>query len=116
MLEDVVGTDETYAYNFGRVGFVRFESKSQMFAFCKAVGTKPKPKVDGKEVWISVSKSPEERNKANTLGKFKRVLIKTSLATPDNIKIDYKISSEIGAYLVHYHIIRNMIGSLKTLK
>ena len=53
-----------------------------MFNFLKSVGNGPKPKINGKEVWISVSKTPEERKKARSLGKLKRVLIETDLAKP----------------------------------
>jgi uncharacterized coiled-coil protein SlyX len=90
VLKDVAGIDEAYAYNYGSVGFVRFESKDGMYNFLKSAGQKPKAKINGKEIWISVSKTPEERLKAKSLGKLKRVLIETGLTEPANVRIDYK--------------------------
>ena len=61
-----------------------------MFNFLKDLGKGPKPMINGKEVWISVSKTPEERTRAKTMSKLKRVLIETDLAKPADIRIDYK--------------------------
>ena len=53
--------DELFAYKFGSIGFVRFQTTSQMWDFITKQNDKPKPKFDGKEVWSAVSKSPSER-------------------------------------------------------
>ena len=90
VLKDVVGVEEVYAYNYGSVGFIRFLSKDDMYKFLKAAGQKPKAKNNGKDLWISVSKPPEERLKAKYLGKLKRVLIEFGLAQPAHVRIDYR--------------------------
>jgi hypothetical protein len=87
-LEDTV--DEIYAYGFGSIGFVRFKNAANMRDFLKKFGAKPKPQVEGKNLWATVSKSPEERNKAKHIGKYKRVLIEVGLAKVEDIKIDYR--------------------------
>ena len=90
LLEGVEGVDEAYAYAYGSVGFIRFNSKEHMYKFLKDIGQTRKPQINGKDIWISTSKTPEERKKAKSLGKFKRVLIETKLAEPMDVKIDYK--------------------------
>jgi hypothetical protein len=82
--------DEIYAYGFGSIGFVRFKNSANMRDFLKKFGAKPKPQVEGKNLWATVSKSPEERNKAKHIGKYKRVLIEVGLAKVEDIKIDYR--------------------------
>ena len=84
------GVDEVYAYMFGNVGFVRFLTDKAMWDFLKEANQRPKPKFGEKEVWISVSKSPAERKKAKTLGRFKRVLIESGLSVPLDVQIDYR--------------------------
>ena len=88
--EDNGTVDETYAYAFGSIGFVRFKTPEQMREFLRKFGNSPKPQADGKDLWTTASKSPEERNKAKHLGKHKRVLIEVGLATAGDIKIDYR--------------------------
>ena len=82
--------EEIYAYSFGSIGFVRFVSADNMREFLKSFGSKPRPKVDDKNIWATASKSPGERRKAKHLGKHKRVLIEVGLAGADEIKIDYR--------------------------
>ena len=90
LLKDAVGVEEAYGYTFGSVGFIRFNSRDAMFQFLKNVNAKPKPQIKDRDVWISTSKSPEERTKAKNLSKFKKVLLDTGLAEPDRVKVDYK--------------------------
>lgn len=90
VLKNVQNIDETFAYNFGSVGFVRFQNRDAMFRFLTDSRTKDKPTVNGKPIWISTSKTPEERIKARHLGKFKKVLIESNLASPEDIFVDYK--------------------------
>ena len=90
VLKNVQNIDETFAYNFGSVGFVRFQNRDAMFRFLTDIRTKDKPTVNGKPIWISTSKTPEERIKARHLGKFKKVLIESNLASPEDIFVDYK--------------------------
>jgi hypothetical protein len=91
VISDKDGTvDEIYAYAFGSIGFVRFKTSEQMREFLKKFGNGPKPQVEGKSLWATASKSPEERKKAKYLGKHKRVLIEVGLATAGDIKIDYR--------------------------
>ena len=90
ILKGVVGIEETYAYTYGSVGFVRFETRDAMYVFLKDFERKEKPHINGKKIWVSVSKTPEERKKGTYLSKFKRMLIETNLEEADNIKIDYK--------------------------
>ena len=61
-----------------------------MFEFLKEYEKKPKAKNNGKDLWVSTSKPPEERLKAKYLGKFKRVLIEANLIEPKDIRIDYR--------------------------
>ena len=97
MLSQTGNIDEIYAYTFGSVGFVRFATRDAMFAFLKQMGTKEKPQINGRSLWISSSKSPEERAKSKNLSKFKKVLLDTELAKPEAVKVDYKR----GIVLVH---------------
>jgi hypothetical protein len=90
IVKDVAGIEEAYAYSFGNVGFVRFSSIDALFQFLKKMNSKDKPQINGRSVWISTSKSPEERTKSKHLSKFKRVLLDTGLAEADSVKIDYK--------------------------
>ena len=90
LITDVDGVDEVYSYSFGNVGFIRFNSVDEMWAYVKQVSNKPKPKINGKDVWISVSKSPEDRRKCKVLGKNKKVLIEVGLASSSDVRIDYK--------------------------
>ena len=90
MLKDVNGVDEVYAYNFGNVGFIRFNNVDAMWTYVKDAANKPKPKIADKDVWISVSKSPEERRKSKILSKNKKVLIEVGLARTSDIRVDYK--------------------------
>jgi len=82
--------DEVYAYNFGSIGFVRFTTAGRMKEFLTKFGVKPRPEVNGKSLWASVSRSPEERKKAKHISKFKRVMIEVGLLKADDIKIDYR--------------------------
>jgi hypothetical protein len=82
--------DEIYAYGFGSIGFVRFKTAVSMRDFLKKFGAKPKPQVEGKNLWATVSRSPEERKKAKHMGKYKRVLIEVGLAKSEDIRIDYR--------------------------
>jgi len=84
--------DEIYAYAFGSIGFVRFKTAEQMKDFLRKFGARPKPQVEGKSLWATGSKSPEDRLKAKHLGKHKRVLIEVGLANAADIKIDYRRS------------------------
>ena len=61
-----------------------------MFQFLKQIDKKTKPQIAGRNVWISSSKSPEERTKAKNLSKLKKVLLDTDLAKPEDVKVDYK--------------------------
>ena len=54
------------------------------------MNSKPKPKINGKDVWFSVSKSPGERRKCKILSKNKKVLIEVGLAQAQEVRIDYK--------------------------
>ena len=91
VISDKDGTvDEIYAYAFGSIGFVRFKTSEQMREFLRKFGNDPKPQVEGKGLWATASKSPEERKKAKYLGKHKRVLIEVGLAIAGDIKIDYR--------------------------
>ena len=90
LFNQVTGIDELFAYNFGSVGFARFKSRDDMFNFITDFSAKHKPTIHGKQIWVTTSKSPEERAKAKHLGKFKKVLIETALADPEDIKVDYK--------------------------
>ena len=89
ILKNVGGVDEAFAYNFGSVGFVRFLDRDDMFTFIKEFSTKDKPTFQGKAIWVTTSKTPDERTKSEHLSKFKKVLIETALADPSSIKIDY---------------------------
>ena len=82
--------DEVYAYNFGSIGFVRFTTAGHMKEFLTKFGAKPRPEVNGKSLWASVSRSPEERKKAKHISKYKRVMIEVGLLKADDIKIDYR--------------------------
>ena len=86
-LKDIKGVD---AYTFGSVGFIRFVSKDAMWEFVKMYQNNAKPQINGKDLWVSTSKSPADRKKAKYLGKFKRVLIEVGLANPQNIRINYR--------------------------
>ena len=90
VIKDALGVEEVCAYNYGSVGFIRFESRDAMFKFLKDGNAKPNPTTNGKSIWISTSKSPEERIKAKNLGRFKRVLVETGLAEAVGVRIDYK--------------------------
>ena len=90
VLKNVKGTEETYAYNFGSVGFVRFVSREHMLQFIKDMESKPKPSIDGKTMWISTSKSPEERLKTKNVSKLKRGFVETGLAEASEVQADYK--------------------------
>ena len=89
ILNNVGGVDEAFAYNFGSVGFVRFLERDDMFKFIKEFSTKDKPLFQGRPLWVTTSKTPEERTKSKHLSKFKKVLIETALADPSSIKVDY---------------------------
>ena len=82
--------DEIYAYMYGSIGFVRFQSVAQARAFLKKQGAKDKPQFGGKDIWTTMSKSPEERRKARNLGKHKKVLMDVGLAKAEDVKIDYR--------------------------
>ena len=90
IINGAVGFEEVYAYTFGSVGFVRFDTTTAMYQFLKTVNDKQRPQVHGRSVWISTSKSAEERAKSKYLSKFKKVLLDTNLAEPDKTKVDYK--------------------------
>ena len=77
-------------YSFGSVGFVRFTTTDAMFVFLKQAAAKEKPQIGDRSIWISSSKSPEEGKKSKSLSKFKKVLLDTSLAKPEDVKVDYK--------------------------
>ena len=81
--------DEIWAYAFGSIGFVRFKTASHLKVFLKTFGMKPKPQVGGKSLWATITKSPEERNKAKHLGKYKRVLIEVGLAKAEDVRVSY---------------------------
>ena len=81
--------DEVFAYKFGSIGFVRFQTTSQMWDFIKKQNSKPKSKYEGREVWVAVSKSLSERKKGRTLSKYKRVFIEAGISDSDDIRIDY---------------------------
>ena len=90
ILKSQDAVEEVYAYTFGSVGFVRFKSEDEMWKLVKETNEAPKVRYGSKEIWISTSKSPEERRKAKVLGKYKRVFIEVGMATPENVKINYK--------------------------
>ena len=90
LCKDDQSIEETYAYNFGSVGFIRFLSRDAMFKFLKNAGSKPTPTRNGKCLWISTSKTPEERAKAKHLGKLKRALVATDVVPADKVRVDYK--------------------------
>ena len=61
-----------------------------MFKFMKEAEGRPKQCINGKEIWISSSKSPEERKRAKHLSKFKKVLIELKMAEPTDVRVDYR--------------------------
>ena len=81
--------DETFAYRFGSVGFVRFQSSKHMWEFLKDYNNKSRPKNGEREIWASVSKSPAERKKGKALSKYKRVFIEAKVAKAEAVRIDY---------------------------
>ena len=90
VLQGLAGIDKVYAYSFGNVGLVRFHTEKCMWDFIKIMNSKAKPAYKSKELWVSTSKTPEDRRKAKTLGKYKKVLIEVGLAQPTDVRIDYK--------------------------
>ena len=82
--------DEVYAYMFGNVGFIRFLSEKAMWSFIPQYNKNPKQRYEGRELWMSTSKNPQERKRANHLGKFKRVLIEVGVADAESVRIDYR--------------------------
>ena len=47
-----------------------------------------KPHVDGRKIWASVSRSPEDRKKGNTLSAYKRVLVEVGLTKAEDVDFD----------------------------
>ena len=91
IIKDKQHVEEVFAYNFGSVGFVRFQSRDAMFGFLKRYNMEAnKPLINNRQAWVTTSKTPEERTKAKHLSKLKKVLIDIGLAVPDNVTIDYK--------------------------
>ena len=82
--------DEIYAYMYGSIGFVRFQTAALMKDYLKKSGLKEKLKFGEKEIWTTASKSPDERRKARHLGKHKKVLIEVGLAKTEDVKVDYR--------------------------
>ena len=90
ILKNAQHVEESFAYNIGSVGFVRFRTRDAMFVFLNAFNSKDKPVFNNRPLWITTSKTPEERTKSKHLSKFKKVLIETGLVVPGNATIDYK--------------------------
>ena len=90
VLPGVHGIEEAFAYTFGSIGFVRFRDQESKFQFLKNFNNSPKPLVKGKPIWMSTSKTPEERFKAKRLSKFKKMLIESNLVEAANVYVDYK--------------------------
>ena len=61
--EELPEVDEIYAYSYGSVCFVRFHTNTAMWQFLTEYGKRVKPKRDDKEIWATVSRTPEERKK-----------------------------------------------------
>ena len=83
------GVEEVYAYRLGSIGFVRFEQAGKMWDFLREFNKQPKPRCNDKDIWATISKTPEERKKGKYLSKSKRVLIEVGLADASNIFVDY---------------------------
>ena len=89
-VKNMQGVDEIYAFRYGSVGFIRFDDKETMFRFLKDINAKPKLQVDGKSLWFSVSKSPDERRKGRILSKYKRVFLEVDVVAKEDIRIGYR--------------------------
>ena len=61
-----------------------------MHEFIRNFNKQPKLNIDGKTLWVSSSKSPEERARGQKLGKYKKVIIEVGLAAPEQVRVDYR--------------------------
>ena len=91
VVKDFLDVEEVFAYNYGNVGFVRFKRRESMFDFLKDFNKREEKTMQNqKPVWLTVSKTPEERRKSKHLSKFKKALIETGVTQPTDVLIDYK--------------------------
>ena len=88
---DIGGVEEVYAYRRGSVGFARFTTTDAMWKFLKTFNDKEraKPIHNGKHMWASPSRSPDDRRKPRIFGTHKNVLVEVGLA--DFSQIDYDL-------------------------
>ena len=63
ILGEAKGVEDSYAYMFGSVGFISFNSKTEMTDFLKTMNAKKRPEENGTQVWVSASKSPDRQKK-----------------------------------------------------
>ena len=71
------------------IGFVRFKQTSDMWNFIKKFNALvAKPECDGRKMWASASRSPEDRKKGKCLSAYKRVLSEVGLAKTETIDYD----------------------------
>ena len=87
---DYTGVDEIYAYAFGSIGFVRFTNKNDMWKFLNEYRNRGKALCCDREIWASISRSPEERKKGAILSKYKKMLIEATIADAADIQVDYR--------------------------
>ena len=92
LLKDERGVEEVYAYRRGSIGFIRFSSSGEMWAFLKKVNAKgvDRPMRRGRSLWISASRTPEDRRKGKALYSSKRVLIEVGLAKEEDVDFEAK--------------------------
>ena len=95
LLKGVAGVQEIYAYRRGSIGFARFRSVDDMWAYLKKVNVKgaERPKVRGMPIWMSASRTPADRNKRKIFYSCKRVLVDVGVAKEEDV--EYVLKSGI---------------------
>ena len=92
MVKGQTGYEDHYAYRRGSIGFVRFQSVDDMWSYLKKVNAKgrERPVYGSNTLWVSASRSPEDRTKRKALNTAKHVLIEVGLAKEEETEYDPK--------------------------
>ena len=92
MVKAEPGYEDHYAYRRGSIGFVRFKSADQMWTYLKKVNAKgrDRPTCGNQTLWVSASRSPEDRRKRKNLDMAKKVLVDVGLASEEQTEYDLK--------------------------
>ena len=92
LLKGVTGVQEIYAYRRGSIGFARFLSADDTWAYLKKVNVQglERPTIRGMPIWISASRTPEDWKKRRLFYSCKLVLVEAGVAKEEDVKYELK--------------------------